>query len=426
MTRLTRQVVLLLIATVVSQACDSKRAASTSMSVWDSTDAVVVVSLEARWKGGAGWSVSAQPVQSIGVRDGDPAYQFFDVSAAARQRDGDLIVADAGARSVRLYDPDGVFKKHLGGSGSGPGEFQDPRQILVHPEDSIFVWDDVAYRVTKYDSAGNFVGVDSPSLSVIASVVDPPLYPGTTRMLSSGELLVRLVEKRKDLPTAARFRLRSGALRVSHDLETIDVLMRFGDTEQVSVDSRWGPLPVVPAFAKNTSIVVQPGEARVCIGDQEGPEVRCFEPDGSATALRWAGAPIAVRRSDREFATWREATVDMYGQKLSADEARRLVSRIPVPAVRPEYSDLVLDRLGNLWVRRGPTTDGRSEAIEYLVFDRSGALLGSLPLPPIRILEIGMDYIIGVHEDDLGVQYVQTFEIVKPASVGGSFDHHGG
>ena len=130
---------------------------------------------------------------------------------------------------------------------------------------------------------------------------------------------------------------------------------------------------------------------------------------------------MAVRQDDRELVAWRETTLESYGQKLSADEARRLVSRIPVPAARPEYSGLVLDRLGNLWVRRGPTSEGGPRATEYLVFDRTGALLGSLLLPPMRVLEIGADYIIGVHEDELEVQYVQTFELVKPEPRGASF-----
>ena len=161
----------------------------------------------------------------------------------------------------------------------------------MQPEDSILVWDDVTYRVTRYDSAGNFVGVDSPSRAKIAEAIAPPLYPGATLMLSSGELLVRLVEKSKDLPTAARFRLGSGALRVSPDMGVIDVLMRFGDIEQVSVESPWGPLPVVPAFAKNTSIAVQPGGARaipptpiwavIAYGPRRVPEVRAIgiQPD---------------------------------------------------------------------------------------------------------------------------------------------------
>ena len=407
-------------ATVTMPGCVSERPPSAAVTVTDSAGVTIVVSHEAQWREGEGWTVPAEPQQIIGVLDGSGEYEFFDVSAASRQRDGDVVVADAGSRTVRLYSSDGVFKRLLGGAGSGPGEFQRPTQILVLASDSIFVWDDAAYRVTKFDSAGNFVGVHTFSRERIAKTVVPPLYPGSALLLSSGELLIRLIEKSGDFPTASRFRQRSGALRVSPDLAVIDTLLFFPDVEQVLVDSPWGPLPVVPAFAKNTSIAVQPTEARVCFGDQEGPEVLCFEPDGSAIARRWRGKAIAVREDERQVVAWRETTLGLYEQKLSPDEARRLVAQIPVPAVRPEYSALVLDRKSNLWVKRGPTGSGESDTIEYLVFDRQGVLLGSVLLPPIRILEIGIDYVMGVYEDQLEVQYLQIFEIVQPTATSGT------
>ena len=81
---------------------------------------------------------------------------------------------------------------------------------------------------------------------------------------------------------------------------------------------------------------------------------------------------------------------------------------------------LVLDRQGNLWVKRGPTASGESQTTEYLVFDRQGVLLGSVLLPPIRVLEIGMDYVMGIYEDQLEVQYLQIFEIVQPMATSGT------
>ncbi|NIM49279.1 MAG: hypothetical protein GTN78_19870 [Gemmatimonadales bacterium] len=406
---------------MMTYSCDPELPPSGSVTVSDSADVTIVVSHEAQWRAGEAWTVPAQARQIIGVLDGDEAYQFFDVSAVARQADGDLVVADARARTVRLYGPDGTLKRMLGSAGSGPGEFQRPTQILVQAADSILVWDDQAYRVSKFDSVGNYVGVHTFSREGIAKAAVPPLYPGSAMLLSSGELLVRLIEKvGKGTPTTSRFRQRSGALRVSSDLSVIDTVMFFGDVEHVLVDAPWGPQRVVPALAKNTSIAVQPNEPRVCIGDQEEPEVLCVAQDGSARALRWRGEPIAVGGSEQEVVAWREATLELYRQKLSPDDARRLVAQVPVPDVRPEYSELVLDREGNLWVERGPTRRGGFEATEYRVFDRTGKLLGSMQLPPIRILEIGKDYVIGIYEDELEVQYLQIFDIVKPTTAGGT------
>ena len=78
----------------------------------------------------------SEPQVTIGVLDGPREYELFDVSAAARQSDGDFVVVDGGAREVRLYDRHGTFVRRLGGPGSGPGEFEKPTGVLVTAADS--------------------------------------------------------------------------------------------------------------------------------------------------------------------------------------------------------------------------------------------------------------------------------------------------
>jgi hypothetical protein len=381
------------------------------------SDVTVFLNHEASWAEDETWSVVGEPRLVIGVLDGDEEYEFVDITAAARQSDGDLVVADAGSRTVRLYGPDGTFKRMLGGAGAGPGEFQNPTQILVQGSDSIAVWDDQAYRITRFDSAGNLAGIYSFSRERIAGAVAPPLYPGAGTLLAGEELLVRLIEKsekNQDFPSAVRFRPKSGALRVSTELSPVDTVMFFGDVEQVFVDAPWGPQAVVPPLARHTSIAAQPTEARTCIGEQVAAEVRCFDPNGDVTVVRWEAQPIPVRGDEPEIGSWRDETRQLYGQKLSQAEVRQLISQVPVPTEQPPYSHLVLDWDGNLWVARGPTLSGGSEGTEYLVFDRAGEFLGPVLVPPVRVLEIGADYLIAARQDELEIQYLQVFEITKP------------
>ncbi len=399
---------------VTVSGCSSERGSPDPVVETDSAGVAVASNREGRWTADDSWSVFAEPRLILGVLDGAAEYQFSHISAAARQADGDLVVADAGSHTVRLYDAEGDFKRLLGGPGSGPGEFQRPTQILLQASDSILVWDDAAFRLTRFDSAGDFVDVHTFSRARIAKAISPPLYPGTAQLLSSNELLVRLIEKGKDDPVQNRSRGRSGVLRVSSSVAVIDTLMWFGDVEQVLADAPWGRQPVVPPLARNTSIAVQPTGHRVCIGDQEGPEVSCFEPDGQSRSVRWQGDPILVHADDPDVARWRETTLELYEFKLTPDEARHLVDQVSAPVVRPEFSALVLDREGNLWVERGPGGSADSRMTEYLVFDPEGELLGSLSMPPIRVLEIGSDYLLGVVRDELEVEYLLLFKIEKP------------
>ena len=98
---------------------------------------IIVENREPKWDDGDVWLVAAEPHISVGMLDGPPHYQLFDVTAATRQSDGDIVLVDGGTREVRLYDRDGAFVKTMGGPGSGPGEFQDPVQVLVTATDEM-------------------------------------------------------------------------------------------------------------------------------------------------------------------------------------------------------------------------------------------------------------------------------------------------
>jgi hypothetical protein len=422
-----RTIFAVLVGIAAISACSSAGGSSTSVEVSDSAGVKIVRSHEPTWGEGEAWLVSSEPQVTIGVFDGPREYELFDVSAAARQTDGDFVVVDGGAREVRLYDRDGTFLKTLGGPGSGPGEFQDPAQVLITAADSVIVWDNAIYRITRFDSAGEFAGVQSVDRGWIAKAIDAPLYPASAQLLQDDQILVRLVEKTGGYEKTGGvkqsngfapgvLRPRSGALRVSADLSRIDTLMFFGDAEQVYVRAPWGQWPVVPALSKRTVTAVGATLSRACIGDQEGPEIICFGPDASRTVIRWTSEPRPV--TEQEVATWRDTTIELYTQKISEAEALKVLAQVTVPTVRPHYSSIALDRVGNLWVERGPTNGAATESVDHLVFDPTGALLGVVALPLIEILEIGDDYVMGVYRDEFDIEYLQVHEIVKqPASI---------
>ncbi len=394
-------------------ACNTVAESSALGEVSDSAGVTIIESRIPRWMEGEGWSVSPEPTQIIGVLDGPVEYQLMSVSAAARQSDGDLVVVDRGAHTVRLYDDQGTFVRTLGGPGSGPGEFLAPGQVMITDGDSVAVWDNQLFRITRFNAEGELAGVHTVDLGTIAKAVEPPLYPATVELLRDGGLLVRLIEKvvRKGGYPSGKFRDRSGALRVSADLSEVDTLMFFGSTEQIAVDAPWGELPLAPALAKTTWITHQGNPSRICIGEQETPEIECFGPDGSRTLLRWRSDPPPVTRE--EIAAWREESVRLYGQKLAEVDILRALALVPDPTVRPAYSQITLDRSGNLWVEVGPTTGRGSASVDHLVFDPAGALLGVVPLPPIEVLEIGDDYVMGLYRDELEVEFLQVFELKK-------------
>ena len=358
----------------------------------------------------ASWVVAPEPYLVIGVLDGDPAYQFSDIAAAARQPDGGWVVADAGSQTVRTYDPGGQLQRVLGTSGSGPGEFVRPTQVLSRQDGSTLVWDDATFRATEFDRDGELVDIRSFSREEIAKAVEPPLYPASGMMLSDGDLIVRLIFKTADVPPG-RFRRQTGALRVAADESAIDTVLLFRDVEQVSVQLPKGSLPVIPPLARRASIAAQPNEARLCIGDQEGPEVRCLAPDGTSVVVRWKGERVPATANEPAVVRWRDSMTDLYSQKMSRSDADKILSQVPTPTEHPPYTELVVDRGGHLWVKTG--TAGGTARDSYLVFTPAGHPVGPVSVPSVRILEIGDDYLLGVTRDEFEVQYLQAFELAR-------------
>ncbi|UCG87858.1 MAG: hypothetical protein JSW71_04745 [Gemmatimonadota bacterium] len=401
-----------LTALAAACACTSAGGVLETDGVSDSAGTTIVNNHEPRWNDAEAWSVSFDPLVTIGVLDGSAEYQLYDVVAAARQSDGDIAVLDGGTRELRLYNRDGAFVTKLGGPGSGPGEFQKPVQVMVTPGDSLLVWDDALFRVTRFDPAGQLVDVRSVDRGRIAKAVEPPLYPSTGQLISNGDVLVRLIEKTGKVSPAGAARARSGALRVSADFASIDTLMFFGDIEQVVVSAPWGDWRVAPPRARTTVMAVQGREPRVCIGDQEVPEISCIVPDASRVSIRWTPRQEAV--TDAEVTEWRDTTVAMLAPKLSEAEVVRVLDQVAIPAFRPPFAAIILDAAGNLWVEQGPAPGVDPKSPDYLVFDPAGVLLGPVSVPPMRVLDIGDDYLLGVHQDDLEVEYLQLFAIVKP------------
>ncbi len=84
-----------------------------------------------------------------------------------------------------------------------------------------------------------------------------------------------------------------------------------------------------------------------------------------------------------------------------------------MPEYVPAYEGLLVDDAGNLWVRdyRLPWDTVPS----WKVFDPEGRWLGTVQTPVrFAIFQIGHDFILGRHYDELGVARVRLYELIKP------------
>jgi hypothetical protein len=72
----------------------------------------------------------------------------------------------------------------------------------------------------------------------------------------------------------------------------------------------------------------------------------------------------------------------------------------------------MVDALGNVWA--GEYTRYPAVPVTWTVLASSGELLGEVAVPPqFRVLQIGGDWILGVGRDELDVEYVRLYRLLK-------------
>ncbi|MFC1564469.1 6-bladed beta-propeller [candidate division KSB1 bacterium] len=81
-------------------------------------------------------------VQKIGeLETEDENYQLYQPQDVALDSEGNVYILDKGNFRIQKYDRNGKFILSFGKKGQGPGEFSIAYQIIVSPEDEIYVFD---------------------------------------------------------------------------------------------------------------------------------------------------------------------------------------------------------------------------------------------------------------------------------------------
>jgi sugar lactone lactonase YvrE len=91
------------------------------------------------------------------------------------------------------------------------------------------------------------------------------------------------------------------------------------------------------------------------------------------------------------------------------------VDEFDFPSRRPAFTHMVTDADGNWWVGAADGWPGTPNPTAWDVFDPDGRFLGTVTLPePLRVLEIGDDFVAGVAFDALDVPYAVVRDLIKP------------
>ena len=185
----------------------------------------------------------------------------------------------------------------------------------------------------------------------------------------------------------------------------------FPGTEVFVDDASMGS----PFFSSNTHVTTS--GTNLVVGTAEETEVRIFGQDGGlSTIVRW---PDRDRSITQERV---DEVIEAMAASIPEDQraqARSALSQLPWNRRAPAYQDILASDVGELWVGDYPDpTPSYLElpppARQWLVFGASGDLSATVETPEgFRPLALTQEAVFGVFLDDLGVETIKKYRVVK-------------
>lgn len=361
------------------------------------------------------WTLSERELR-IGSVD-DPDYIIGFVGSITVGPDGLLYTLEWTEGSIRRWTPDGQPAGSIGRRGEGPGEFQQPTGLGFFG-DSLWVWDIEAYRVSYFGLDGEFLGSVSPRVDFGTMDETPP---------------------RPDRP------LRDGTFigTVPLDGEAIaDGRLKEAPIVRMDADgNRLGTIWAIPFEPHDVFVIVSDGmrsfsnqpfedgyrssvgddgvlvvERRAWTGEGEaGVTVIQIGLDGDtvfSSTISYDPVPLPAERFDSAVA----AKVERWRSRPAGADEGEIRDEMYRPSYLPAVHGAMRAKDGTIWLRRfDPVESETGERMtESWVLGADGTPLARALIPAdLRVAAIDGETVWGIELDELDVQYIVRYRLVK-------------
>lgn len=344
-------------------------------------------------------AVAGSPSLAIGEAAGDESHLIFhEIRGAISLVDGSIVVADGGASELRVFDSAGRFTKRFGREGDGPQEFRSIDWINRCGGPTVFVYDALRSRMTEWSTDGQLLDdftVQSPREGLPPYAVECGPDEGF------------IVLGWPDIVNIAA----SGAYRPSVELGTatangqfVKVIAKVEGGDRFRTANNDGPIPLgrtTTVGASGTSIIV---------GTADSFYVDVLSLDGSRHAVGLSRPRAALTRQVRN--DWIEERIRDLPPDRQVVHRRRLRNADFLPDSLPAYTGFHVDQKGLVWLQPHPVP-GQPDA-PWEVLTITGEPIAQVSLPSsFRPTDIGVNHLMGVAVDDLGVERVLVFELTR-------------
>lgn len=362
-----------------------------------------------RGESAAFWTVDTKPVVTIGSRSGGDAYSFTTLREVSRATDGRIVALDDGLGVIRVFDSTGKHVATYGGRGNGPGQFDmEHLQAQVVGRDTVFAYEIGRGRIQLFSVRDGLIGQRRVSPASLASRFPRGAAEPDPILMAGGEFLLLVETSRSSNPVpGAVSRPTIGAYRATRDFAELRSLGAYHGRESVSIP----PLYFSPPFPAGLAYGWDPAGKRVCIGDTMAPRIQCHEKSGRSILVEWNHVPEPI--ADSSIQSWRAQLLQRYRLTLPPG-GREILESVKLKSVKPAFTGIEVDSELNVWVRIPFRQPLGQPGHTYAVFDPTGRHLGDVGVPPMDVMEIHNDVLLGIVGGDAAGQRIVVHRLHKP------------
>ena len=363
------------------------------------------------------WTLSERELR-IGSVD-DPDYLIGFIAGMALGPDGLLYTLEWGEGSIRRWTPDGAPAGTIGRMGEGPGEFEQPTNLGFFG-DSLWVWDMDAYRVNYFDLDGEFLGSVSPKVQFGSAGQSPP-RPGTPlrdrTFIGTSPAWSHAIANGTLTESTYAHMDADGIILAEIWAMPLEPRDQFAIMNDDGIGGRFGNQPFGDGYSAsigNDGLLVLEARAWTGTGDPAVTVTKIgLTGDTVFTApVPYDPVPLSAERFDSAVAAMTEDWSG-FGEPVTEARIREAMYR---PAYLPAVARLMRAADGTIWLRRfDPVQSETGESMtESWVLNAEGAPLARALFPAdLRVAVIDGDTVWGIEMDELDVQYIVRYRLVK-------------
>jgi hypothetical protein len=336
------------------------------------------------------------PILDLATSQDSAEASFSGVSSVLRLADGRVVVADGASRRLKVFGPDGSYRRTLGGSQADGAGLSAITAMWAIDGNRIAAFD--RRHRTVYTVSLDGGSVDAAPLAMT------PANPRAVGRLASGHVLMRTLVR--NTPEIG-FEVSEVAItRWREDGSLVD-------TVGIWPSARMGllgqpPVQLVSSPMFEPRLIGAAAGDRLLVSDCRTGQYMVIDPEvGLERLVRWPATQDSV--TDDDVAAFRARRLGALSPEQQV-QIRSYLDDMPVNETMPACDQLRISSDGSAWVRAFVRPSAAMQ--RWLVFDPAGRPQFGVEFPvTARLVDVGSDYIVVIERRPLDVARIRVYGI---------------